>query len=342
MINPAELHAFPPLNSCSEQQLDTLAKAVELKSCRAGDTIIGKTADSSKHHYLYSGSVAVKKSFFERSVVNDRHYHRNLEALTPGGSQMIANTDCKIICLPKKLIEEAVKAEKQRPASPSEKPDADDIDWMSQFLESALVHHLEPRTVSKIFSAFIDTHIAPGEAIFNSGDEADAFYIIKNGRAQIKTQSYSGDEGELITLVPGNYFGEEGLIGNTPRNASVGMPNGGVVGRMKREDFIELLKSAMVETCANDALTFGPGSNNVLIDPRLYIEYQNDAKNHSINIPIATLRQKLPQLDTGKTYYISPEGGERSELAAYMMRHAGFETYLLIDQDQSHSNNETM
>jgi hypothetical protein len=46
-----------------------------------------------------------------------------------------------------------------------------------------------------------------------------------------------------------------------------------------------------------------------------------------------SLREQLDQLDIGKSYYITPEGGPRSELATFLMRQAGFDAVLLQESD---------
>ncbi len=43
-------------------------------------------------------------------------------------------------------------------------------------------------------------------------------------------------------------------------------------------------------------------------------------QEQSTNMPLAILRERLDQLDMSKHYYITPEGGPRSELATFLMR----------------------
>ncbi|ROS02013.1 cyclic nucleotide-binding protein [Sinobacterium caligoides] len=333
MITTTELRAFSPFENFDETQLSSLLATATLKEHKAGDTIIGKNAHAALRHYLIEGSAELKLSFFERSIIDTSQ--QALEELTPADSQMIANSACTLLCLQAQSIERclqqnaklAQQASKQSQQYQFAEPE---IDWMNRFLESPLVQQLSAGTIGKLFSTFTDIEIEAGDSIFSAGDEPDAFYVIKQGRAEIKTQSYSSDKGSTIPLIAGDYFGEEALLGGTVRNATIFMPRGGVVGRMSREDFLDTLKPALIQQVEDNAsLDFGPDTDNILVDPRLFLEYQLSARSHSVNIPVALLRQKLPELDPHKTYYIAPEGGERSELAAYMMRHAGLNTYLI-------------
>ena len=60
---------------------------------------------------------------------------------------------------------------------------------------------------------------AAGEYVFKQGDLADNVFVIKSGEVEIVKQ---GDVGATILarLREGEYFGEMGLLGKQPRNAS--------------------------------------------------------------------------------------------------------------------------
>lgn len=57
---------------------------------------------------------------------------------------------------------------------------------------------------------------APGEKIVNEGDPGDLFYIIKEGSV-----TCTKDDIEIRTLSKGEYFGEQALLYNSPRTATV-------------------------------------------------------------------------------------------------------------------------
>jgi peroxiredoxin (alkyl hydroperoxide reductase subunit C) len=62
---------------------------------------------------------------------------------------------------------------------------------------------------------------AAGDTIVSEGDAADRFYVIATGEVAITRQSPEGDEIELATLGPGQFFGEVGLLAETRRTATV-------------------------------------------------------------------------------------------------------------------------
>jgi len=60
-----------------------------------------------------------------------------------------------------------------------------------------------------------------GDTIVAEGDPADRFYVIARGEVSITRRSSDGDEIELGTLGPGQFFGEVGILAETRRTATV-------------------------------------------------------------------------------------------------------------------------
>lgn len=61
---------------------------------------------------------------------------------------------------------------------------------------------------------------APGEAVVNEGDAADALYVVEAGELDVSTGKV-GRETHLNRLGPGDYFGEIGILKGVPRTATV-------------------------------------------------------------------------------------------------------------------------
>ena len=62
---------------------------------------------------------------------------------------------------------------------------------------------------------------ARGDTIVAEGDSADRFYVIARGEVAVTRRTPEGDEIELGTLGPGQFFGEVGLLAETRRTATV-------------------------------------------------------------------------------------------------------------------------
>ncbi|MFC1745420.1 cyclic nucleotide-binding domain-containing protein [Candidatus Riflebacteria bacterium] len=83
----------------------------------------------------------------------------------------------------------------------------------------------------------------PGEYLFKQGDIGDAFYIIKAGNIDIlKIDAASGEEKVIVSLSPGEFFGEMALIEGAPRNASARAVTEATMLVVKKSDFEMLLR----------------------------------------------------------------------------------------------------
>jgi peroxiredoxin 2/4 len=62
---------------------------------------------------------------------------------------------------------------------------------------------------------------ADGDTIVAEGDAADRFFVIANGEVSVTRRTPEGEEIELATLGPGQFFGEVGILAETRRTATV-------------------------------------------------------------------------------------------------------------------------
>ncbi len=63
--------------------------------------------------------------------------------------------------------------------------------------------------------------VTRGATIMVAGDQTDSLYIILSGRLKVMMSDAEGKEVILSILGPGEFFGEMGLIDDSPRSASV-------------------------------------------------------------------------------------------------------------------------
>ncbi len=91
-------------------------------------------------------------------------------------------------------------------------------DWAWLLLFPRDLAHLRTDTTERVTHA----HFEPGDFIMKQGDPPTNFYVIERGEVEILRATLDRPEGEVIaTLGPGSFFGEQALINNQPRSASV-------------------------------------------------------------------------------------------------------------------------
>ena len=81
-----------------------------------------------------------------------------------------------------------------------------------------------------------------GKRLFSQGDPGDALFIIVDGTARI-TISNGTTEQKIRELGTNEFIGELALLSNKPRSASVDAVTDLVILSLRREVFVELLRS---------------------------------------------------------------------------------------------------
>lgn len=88
-----------------------------------------------------------------------------------------------------------------------------------------------------------EKHIPADTVIFKRGDNPDGFYLIFKGKVMV-TRPYEGERREdfLAWLVGNDYFGEEALVENRKRSATIKAVEDSILLFLSRERFDELRK----------------------------------------------------------------------------------------------------
>lgn len=105
-----------------------------------------------------------------------------------------------------------------------------------------------PRDLSCIRTDVTDrithAHYEPGDYIIRQGEPPSSFYVLEQGEVEIVRMHSDRPDGEIIaTLGPGSFFGEQAMIDNRPRSASVRARSAVEVVVMGRHVFATMAKS---------------------------------------------------------------------------------------------------
>lgn len=103
-----------------------------------------------------------------------------------------------------------------------------------------LFQGLNEAEVAHIVTRFTPYHYAEDKEVFAQGAEGDMFFVIFKGRVKI-TQTDRKGERLLTVLGAGEYFGEEALLFNRPRSASVTTLEPTVLLAMQRDAFFDVI-----------------------------------------------------------------------------------------------------
>lgn len=96
-----------------------------------------------------------------------------------------------------------------------------------------LFQELPIGAVGKINEKLQVVLVSEHETIFSKGEEADSMFIIEYGKVKVEID-------KPVYLVSGDYFGEMGLLGNAPRNASITAADDTKLLELTKSDLAEL------------------------------------------------------------------------------------------------------
>jgi rhodanese-related sulfurtransferase len=210
------------------------------------------------------------------------------------------------------------------------KSDGGGDDWMTMLLQTKAFHKIPPANIQAIFMRMQQINYKTGDVILKQGSEGDYFYVLTSGQAVVTRETPLSKEGiKLAELQVGDTFGEEALISDAKRNATVTMTAEGSVMRLGKDDFKTLLNEPMLDWLSQEEAEKIVANGGKWLDVRLPSEFDNKHMDGAINIPLYFIRLKINTLDQDMKYVVCCDTGRRSSAGAYILNERGYQAYVL-------------
>jgi CRP-like cAMP-binding protein len=201
--------------------------------------------------------------------------------------------------------------------------------WVFRLLHSHAFIKLPTGNLERMFQAFEQVSVSPSEVVMREGDAPDNFYVIREGTAAV-SKTLDGSSQVVAYLREGDIFGEDALLANAPRNATVRMLQGGRLMKLSRENFNSVLKPPMVSWVLPQQAASMVAEGTKLVDVRMPEEFALRAIHGALNIPLYRLREEMPgQLGQGGRVLVYCNTGERSAAAAFILNSLGYDVSAL-------------
>ena len=334
-IDITTLARFQPLNALNPENLEEALKQLQIKNIKAGDYIFRKGDTENCQVYLLEGSIDLlgNSGVLKSLQAGQPDSYNSVAHILPRTVTAKAKTDCTIFTLDGNLVDVMLTWDQTGSYQVTEfgvgSGDGDD-DWMSRILQTEAFHRIPPANIQAIFMRMESVPVKAGETIIKQGEEGEYFYIIKKGRCLVTRSMPDQPKGiKLAELKDGDTFGEEALISNSTRNASITMLTNGLLSRLSKTDFLELLNEPLLNWVSPKDTSILLADGAKWLDVRLPAEHATDAVKDSLNIPLIFLRMKLNTLDAETPYIVYCDTGRRSSAASFLLNERGFNTYIL-------------
>ncbi|MEW8623252.1 MAG: cyclic nucleotide-binding domain-containing protein, partial [Candidatus Thiodiazotropha endolucinida] len=321
-----------PLNTLSEDQLGHLLSQIVIEKVKKGEYLFREGDTDHQNIYLLSGTVALLSGQKEMDLISSGTPTARfaLAHQLPRKHSAQARTNVSFVRIDSRLLSDMLARSHSASyeVKDIEQPSSDD--WMTLLLQSPVFQQIPPANLQRVMMRMEEIKVEEGDVIINQGEEGDYFYLISEGECCVTRSPEAGHAPvELARLRAGKGFGEEALISNKSRGSSVTMMTDGVLVRLSKRDFIELVKQPLSRSVDYERATEMIEKGALWLDVRTPEEYEEGHLPGAINLPFFSLRFQASSLTLDRAYVVYGEEVGQSATAAYLLTERGAEIFVI-------------
>jgi CRP-like cAMP-binding protein len=323
------------MSSLKKENLHALAKKVKVKDAQPGEALFREGDSEKRAVYVLSGTVELRGDRESRGRIEggSEPARQPLSPVLPRRDTALAVTRTEYIAIDSDLLDVMLTWDQTGIYEVGElggNGSANSDDWMTTLLQTKAFHKIPPANIQAIFMRLRQVNFKAGDVVIKQGEEGDYFYVITSGKCIVTRETPLNKEGiRLAELQPGDTFGEEALISEAKRNATVYMETDGSLMRLGKEDFKTLLNEPMLDWVDKQEAENIIKAGGQWLDVRLPSEFEAYHNPGAINVPLYFIRLKLKTLNPGTRYVVCCDTGRRSSAGAFILNERGFQTYVL-------------
>jgi CRP-like cAMP-binding protein len=335
---PDQLAALAPLAGFSAERLAELAQVAVVERARRGSDPLQDRLEGPQSVFLLAGELLLAFEGGGTLVVvggsDEARQALNRQSDRPARSKAI--TDVDLVMLDDEVLDILATWDQVAAGADStltgQAGAADARIVTGAFglgkLRSGAFAQLPVAHIDELLKRFDRMKTAAGETVIREGDKGDFYYVVESGRFSVE-RLVGGAKVLLAELKSGDAFGEEALVSEAKRNATVTSLGEGELLRLDRTHFDELLREPLLRRVAFAEAAEKVRRGALWLDVRYPSEYQYDKLPGAINVPLAEVRNMFAVLDRSREYVAYCQSGRRSAAAAFLFAQRGFKVWLL-------------
>jgi CRP-like cAMP-binding protein len=304
------LRRFEPFSGLEPSVIHSVARLSSLVRFPAGRWLLRPGRNLNHHLFLLRGRV--------RAISPDADVRGGSSAarqpLYPGHGGLQTRSEVEMVRIGSSELEFLLNAAGQQVRCEEEIADQ----WQLRFLRSHMMAALPMSCWQGLLRVLEPLEYEAGADVILEGDcvDTDHCFILASGHGLVHRLQHRRRK-VLRRLGPGDFFGEDALVTNRPRNASITLTEAGRVMRLTRSDFQRFLQQALLaEKLDPDS---GPGAQGY-----------SDQRMRRLRISETDrLRERLQCLDPCCGYRIEGSDEEAVDLAVFLLRQRGIAAHRL-------------
>ncbi len=360
----ALLSGLEPMASLSDGTIGRLAGHCAIETLSAGASVFKAGESDGKSVYLVSGSIKLTpggdgpgEDRIMEAGNSEAKYP--LDDKQPHSVSAAAVSDCGVIRIDMDLLDKLIAEDQLTVCQTSirktagkesgkakfgvlgrllsvfkgglraSKEDVDVFATLNRF-NPPMLKNIPEADLKEMASRMDVVSVRGGSTVIRQGDEGDYYYIIVHGTAVVARQAEQGSEPILLAeLGEGETFGEEALLSNAKRNATVSMKTKGSLLRLAKRDFVELLKEPMLKWLSPVEAKESVQRGAKWLDVRSSSDFQRSHLSGAISMPLHELRDRVGELNVAANYVCCCDTGRLSCSAAFLLGQRGYHVGIL-------------
>lgn len=330
------LKKFYPLDSFNDEEIKLINQHTKLNQMQCRETLFREGSNDPDVIFLLRGSIKLTADTGESFILDaDSEQARYpIANLKPRRfSARVESEHASIARIPANVLEPfmAQAGQTTQISNNTITDDSElkifDSDWMMAMVKTPLFKRLPATHIEKLFNVMEEIKFKAGDTVITQGESGDYFYLIKKGQCLVSR--YNGTkEIALAEMGPTESFGEEALLANTPRNATVRMLSNGRLMRISKKDFQHFLRDQVIHW-------IDPNEANLILQKgavKVDLTQQDNSSKQlkgAIRISPFMLRTQMKKLSRKNTYLLLCDNDEECAVACYLLSLRGLESYVL-------------
>jgi CRP-like cAMP-binding protein len=328
------LSTLVPLCNLAPSYQEQILAGAELMQFRKREYVFRQGERDHYSYYLLDGAIEMYAGdqLIKKVSGGEAASFQPLAQLQPRQMSALAVSAVSVLRIDRSLLDKLLSVGERAPRAAggaievAEIKTAASADWLTRMLRSDLFAKIPPSNIQTLLESLEAVEAKAGQVVIRQGDPGDYYYAIQSGRCEVVRQTSHGKrEIRLAELGPGDTFGEEALVSNATRNATVRMLSDGELARLTKDIFINLISAPLLKTVTLDEARSRVANGALLLDVRFPEEYEENGIEDSINVPLNVLRARAKQLDKRRPYVVYCDTGGRSSTAAFILTELGFD-----------------
>ncbi len=318
-------HFFPLL---SPEQLNSLLEGSKTRTARAGEDIVDSDQAMRNHLVLIDGELEAHRIWSAPDGTEKQYVKTIKSADSETGVAVLsatlelrvrALTDVRYLLIDADSVDEMLGWSQQ--FSGELKMDSQLKRRMGLVKQVDVFRRLPLENVKEAFKRMSAKDFQAGDTVVAEGEPGDCYYLIESGEAEVwRTDVFTDETACVARLGPGDAFGEEALLQNAFRNATVRIVIAGRLLALEKSDFDELVRPGLVQEIAADAaLDLIKKGEAQWLDCRYDMEYEDSRIPGARLVPLDQLREQACTLNPQVTYVVYCRSGRRSLAAAFLL-----------------------